>query len=214
VPQLTTGLLAINAYAYAACVAGCQQQQCTPCAGCGWCDSAGNQQCICSASKGFVLKVHGGQTHAAAALAGIDQAASGAASSCQYQQIKQLSFSAKTCSTAQAGTVVLLKFIVSDPPACFEGSIIAAAPSAQLLQSCPCGQPPKRAAHELPVPKAGAAVPTDGSFSCQDGVYSYGWQVPSTPGCYRLSISMADGSSVLTVLRLVSSNALTQAEST
>jgi hypothetical protein len=34
-------------------------------------------------------------------------------------------------------------------------------------------------------------------------VYSYGWQVPETPGCYRLSIEMADGSSVVTVVRLL-----------
>lgn len=203
---------ALNACAGTACVAGCQQQQCAPCADCGWCGNAGSQQCICSASKGFVLKAHGDQT--LAGMAGVQQAATGAASSCQYQQLKPLSFSTKTCSTAQAGAVVLLEFSVSDPPACFEGSIIAAAPSAQLLQSCPCRQSPKRTAHELPVPKAGAAVATDGSFSCQDGVYSYGWQVPSTPGCYRLSISMADGSSILTVLKLVGSNALTQAAST
>lgn len=121
-------------------------------------------------------------------------------STCGYQQVRPLSFSTTACSTAVAGAVVLLNFSVSDPPACFEGSIIAGAPRAeQLLQNCPCRRTSHQ--HKLPVPVS--AVAADGSFICRQGVYSYGWQVPDTPGCYRLSIDMADGSSVVTVLRLV-----------
>lgn len=142
----------------------------------------------CDARRGFVVKLPDGQS------GGVSS------STCGYQQVRPLSFSTTACSTAVVSAVVLLNFSVSDPPACFEGSIIAGAPRAeQLLRNCPCRRTPQQ--HTLPVPVPDVAV--DGSFTCRQGVYSYGWQMPDTPGCYRLSIDMADGSSVVTVLRLV-----------
>lgn len=126
-------------------------------------------------------------------------------SSCQFQTVEALSFSATACNTATAGAVVLLKFTVGTPPVCFQGSILAAAPAAELLQDCPrmCRLTADAPVRALPVPQPGLAVGAGGKYMCQDGVYSYGWQVPGQAGCYRLSITMADRSSVVALLRIL-----------
>lgn len=168
----------------------------------------------CAAHKGLVPK-----PVVAGAVGGSRSASSSStALSCQYPEVRALSFSAKSCSTAAAGAVVLLNFTISSPPACFEGSIIAAAPQLEPLaaagggasEACPCRQSPRRPAHRLPLAAQGVsgAVPADGSYTCQQGVYSYGWQLPHvSAGCHRLRVTLADGSNVLAVLRVVAVSA-------
>jgi hypothetical protein len=169
---------------------------------------------VCAASKGLVAKpamtpMHAG-TSASASQSGSAADGSLAAALCQYQDIRPLSFNPRACSTAAAGAVVLLNFTISAPPACFHGSIIAEPPRLELLDSCPCRQSPRRAVHRLPT--AGSGVPSDGSYTCRDGLYSYGWHVTSEPGCYRLSVTFSDMSRVLTVLKVVQDDVVTQAQ--
>jgi hypothetical protein len=133
----------------------------------------------------------------------------GFTSSCQFPKVQPLGFSTTACSTAVAGSVVLLNFTVSEPAACFGVGVIAATPRVELLQNCPCRRSPRGAAPQLPRPHAGAAVAVDGSYTCSaNGVYSYGWQTPSTAGCYRITVIMTDGSSVMTILKLMDSTAM------
>jgi hypothetical protein len=52
-------------------------------------------------------------------------------------------------------------------------------------------------------------VAVDGSYTCStDGVYSYGWQTPNTAGCYKITVTMTDGSSVMTILKLMDSTTM------